>query len=112
MQAVLTLLPLRAVNALRALSACVKPTPKHVFDLAMVTVWGLACYALVHVQAGAIYFWMKDITPEFLKIHALYGALDIFEKVRPPCAQRRHTSTDCTAMGRKACLTLETGAAL
>ena len=32
-------------------------------------------------QVGAIYFWMKEITPYFLKIHGLYAALDVMNKV-------------------------------
>jgi hypothetical protein len=52
------------------------------FELASFFVFCVASFALSNVKAGIIYFWMKDITPEFLKIHALNFALDISQKAR------------------------------
>lgn len=46
---------------------------------AMSVVIGFDCW-----QVGAIYFWMKEITPYFLKIHGLYAALDVMNKVCVP----------------------------
>lgn len=79
--AVLALLPLRMAKSVRRISSGQRLTPEQLFDVCVFAVWILSCCALVNVKAGYIYFWMKDITPEFLKIHALYGALDILEKV-------------------------------
>jgi hypothetical protein len=53
-----------------------------IFHVAMLLVFGCCCITMIHVQAGGIYFWLKDISPVFLKIHAVYNALDILNKVR------------------------------
>jgi len=36
-----------------------------------------------YLEPGMLYFGMKDVTAEFLKITLLYVALDIAEKVVP-----------------------------
>jgi hypothetical protein len=81
LQAVLCVLPLRGVRGLQRLCSAGWQA-SHLFDVAVCSVWLLTCVALCQVRAGSIYFWLKDITPEFLKIHALYYALDVLQKVR------------------------------
>jgi hypothetical protein len=80
---VLCLLPLRALCSLQQLAGRNRG-PNHLFDVLACIVWLCTCCALSNVQAGRIYFWMKDITPEFLKIHALYYALEVLQKVCHP----------------------------
>jgi hypothetical protein len=86
-QTVLCILPLRAMHAIHQVTTrtC---SASHLFDVLTCLIWVMACVALCHVRAGSIYFWLKDITPEFLKIHALYYALDVLQKVR---ACHRHS---------------------
>ena len=55
--------------------------PIEIFHVAMLAVFACCCVTMVHVRAGGIYFWLKDISPVFLKIHAVYNALDILNKV-------------------------------
>ena len=33
-------------------------------------------------HAGTLYFWMKDLTQEFLKLHVIAMAVEILDKVR------------------------------
>ena len=79
-QSVLCVLPLRALRALQQ-AARGAMTASHLYDALRLSIWLVAGALLSHVQAGRIYFWMKDITPEFLKIHALYYALEVLQKV-------------------------------
>lgn len=59
MQAVLCLLPLRAFRALQRVCIPSRREASHLFDIVCLCVWAVACYALTHVKAGLIYFWMK-----------------------------------------------------
>ena len=40
------------------------------------------CLSLRLLPAGTIYFWLKDLTQEFLKLHVVHSAVEIFDKVR------------------------------
>jgi hypothetical protein len=40
-----------------------------------------AVVVLNHIKPGVLYYWMKDITSEFLKIQVLFTALEILDKV-------------------------------
>lgn len=43
----------------------------------------LAAVALLRrLNAGAMYFWIKDLTQEFLKLSIIYSSVEIFDKVR------------------------------
>lgn len=44
---------------------------------------GVQCGALWCVDAGAMYFWLKDLTQEFLKLSIIYSSLEILDKARP-----------------------------
>ncbi len=37
---------------------------------------------LQRLDAGAMYFWMKDLTQEFLKLSIIYSSLEILDKAR------------------------------
>lgn len=39
------------------------------------------CGALWRLDAGAMYFWLKDLTQEFLKLSIIYSSLEILDKV-------------------------------
>ena len=42
----------------------------------------LAAVALLwRLNAGAMYFWIKDLTQEFLKLSIIYSSVEIFDKV-------------------------------
>ncbi len=91
-QAALTVLPLRCLNALTHL---LQPPPQpplanrrgplaghQLYDLICAGLLVAAVVCLRLLQPGLIYYWMKDITSEFLKIQVLFTALEILDKVR------------------------------
>ena len=51
------------------------------FDLLCVAMFGGIVVALWSVRAGAIYFWMKDLTQEFLKLSLLYTTLELTDRI-------------------------------
>jgi hypothetical protein len=84
-QAVFTVLPLRFAIALRAL--LLLPLPRsspirgdQMFDLACAAIWSATFVLLRAVRPGSIYFWMKDLTQEFLKLSVLQTALELGDK--------------------------------
>jgi hypothetical protein len=85
LQGVILVLPLQAAAAVFAASRRSFRKPIQLFHVAMLAVWLSVCVVVINVRAGGIYFWLKDISPIFLKIHALYGALDILNKVLYSC---------------------------
>ena len=52
------------------------------FDMLCVFIFGATIAFLRFLPAGTIYFWLKDLTQEFLKLHVVHGAVEIFDKVR------------------------------
>ena len=50
-------------------------------DVLCVVMFALTFLFLNSLDAGAIYFWMKDLTQEFLKLQVIYTAVEIFDKV-------------------------------
>jgi hypothetical protein len=52
--------------------------------LCAVLMLGALC-VLSQIKPGVLYYWMKDITSEFLKIQVLFTALEILDKVSPHC---------------------------
>lgn len=57
--------------------------PGHqLYDVVSTGLLVAAAGALTLLRPGLIYYWMKDITSEFLKIHVLFNALEILDKVR------------------------------
>lgn len=56
--------------------------PGHqLYDVVSTGLLVAAAGALTLLRPGLIYYWMKDITSEFLKIHVLFNALEILDKV-------------------------------
>ena len=53
-------------------------------DLLCVAMFATTFLFLRSLDAGAIYFWMKDLTQEFLKLQVIYTAVEMFDKVRRP----------------------------
>jgi len=51
------------------------------FDFLCVLIFTLACGALWRLDAGAMYFWLKDLTQEFLKLSIIYSSLEILDKI-------------------------------
>jgi len=58
------------------------------FDVLCVLIFGATFAVLRRLPAGAIYFWLKDLTQEFLKLHVVHSAVEIFDKARPAAARR------------------------
>jgi hypothetical protein len=60
-----------------------------------------AVVVLNHIKPGVLYYWMKDITSEFLKIQVLFTALEILDKVRctSATAQLRYSRAGMHACG-------------
>jgi len=52
-----------------------------IFDLICVTIFVIMILFLWHVRAGAIYFWVKELTQEFLKLSVLHTALELGDKI-------------------------------
>lgn len=52
------------------------------FDLLCVLIFASNVAFLRFLPSGTIYFWLKDLTQEFLKLHVIHGAVEIFDKVR------------------------------
>lgn len=51
------------------------------FDIICVGIFMVTVLFLRHLNAGAIYFWIKDLTQEFLKLQVIYTAVELFDKV-------------------------------
>ena len=97
-QAVFTVLPVRFARALAAaLRSLLGPRAKsgtadvggggglqgdQLFDLLCVLIFGATVAFLRLLPAGTIYFWLKDLTQEFLKLHVIHSAVEIFDKAR------------------------------
>lgn len=88
-QAVFTILPIRFVRALQSVGAFdqrgkhrkMKLQGQQLTDVLCVLMFALTFLFLNSLDAGAIYFWMKDLTQEFLKLQVIYTAVEIFDKV-------------------------------
>ncbi|KAK9908256.1 hypothetical protein WJX75_004929 [Coccomyxa subellipsoidea] len=84
--AVFTVLPVRLLGAL---STAVGPLRRgggclhgdQLFDMLCVLIFGATIAFLRFLPAGTIYFWLKDLTQEFLKLHVVHGAVEIFDKI-------------------------------
>ena len=88
LQATFTLLPLRFA---KAVSCVVRQQLRkgscslegdQLFDIICVGIFACTVLFLRHLNAGAIYFWIKDLTQEFLKLQVIYTAVELFDKVR------------------------------
>ena len=100
LQAVFTVLPVRFGRAALAALRCVagrRPGQRpragglaadQLFDVLCVLIFGALFGVMRLLPAGAIYFWLKDLTQEFLKLHVVHSAVEIFDKV--PRRPRRH----------------------
>ena len=54
--------------------------------------------------SGTLYFWMKDLTQEFLKLHVIAMAVEILDKVRRGAGASRCSSPVLTVQpARMAC---------
>ena len=51
------------------------------YDLLCFLIFLAAALTCCAVPVGALYFWMKDMTQEFLKLHVIYTAVDILDKI-------------------------------
>ena len=51
------------------------------YDLLCLLIFATAALTCCAVPVGALYFWMKDMTQEFLKLHVIYTAVDILDKI-------------------------------
>lgn len=87
LQATFTLLPVRLIRAV----GCLVRQQRHkgvsrlkgdqLFDIICVGIFVVTVLFLRHLNAGAIYFWIKDLTQEFLKLQVIYTAVELFDKV-------------------------------
>ena len=85
-QAVFTVVPVRCV---RAAAHCCLPARgrtagmkgQQLCDAICICIFASAVFFLRLVNAGALYFWMKDLTQEFLKLHVIATAVEILDKV-------------------------------
>ncbi len=52
-----------------------------IYDLICASIFVIVTLFLWHIQAGAIYFWVKEMTHEFLKLSVLHTALELGDKI-------------------------------
>ncbi len=52
-----------------------------IYDLICASIFVVMTMFLWHIQAGAIYFWVKEMTHEFLKLSVLHTALELGDKI-------------------------------
>ena len=89
LQATFTLLPVRFMKAVACLLGGWHQNGKsrlkgdQLFDIICVGIFITTVLFLRHLNAGAIYFWIKDLTQEFLKLQVIYTAVELFDKVQP-----------------------------
>ncbi|CAD7697179.1 unnamed protein product [Ostreobium quekettii] len=81
LQGVFTFLPIRCAKALSRVARSKKLHGDQLFDVICLGIIIMGVWVLRHVRPSWIYFWMKDITAEFMKIHAIYLALEISDKI-------------------------------
>lgn len=51
------------------------------YDLLCLAIMGGVSWALITFHTGTLYFWLKDLTNEFLKLQVIFTALEIADKV-------------------------------
>ena len=51
-----------------------------IFDLISIVIFSVLVLFLWNIKAGAIYFWVKELTQEFLKLSVLHTALELSDK--------------------------------
>lgn len=86
--AVITLIPTRALYAIgqgiRSIFLHKKrPTVcgSQLYDVICFIILLASSWCLLLLKPGIIYYWMKDITSEFLKIQVVFSALEILDKI-------------------------------
>lgn len=87
--AVFTVLPLRVVRACLATTVKIvslghtkkKLRGDQLFDLLCAALFMLTVVFLYHLKPGSIYYWVKDMTQEFLKLSVLMTALELCDKI-------------------------------
>ena len=52
-----------------------------IYDLICASIFVVMTLFLWHIRAGAIYFWVKELTQEFLKLSVLHTALELGDKI-------------------------------
>ena len=77
----LTWLPLRVGVAVVSLSSSRKLRGDQMYDMIGLVMFIAVLFFLWSLDVGAIYFWLKDMTQEFLKLSVLYTALDLSDKI-------------------------------
>ncbi|CAL8469052.1 g8593 [Coccomyxa elongata] len=84
--AVFTVLPVRLLGAVSSAVGSLRGAGwtmhgDQLFDVLCVAMFGATIAFLRFLPAGTIYFWLKDLTQEFLKLHVVHGAVEIFDKI-------------------------------
>ena len=78
----MTVLPLRCIRTTWQLIASRRRLAgAQLYDLLCALLLFTSVALLSFVRPGVIYYWMKDITSEFLKIQVIFTALEILDKV-------------------------------
>lgn len=87
LQAAFTLLPVRFMRAVSCLvgqqhhPGASRLKGDQLFDMICIGIFLVTVLFLRHLNAGSIYFWIKDLTHEFLKLQVIYTAVELFDKV-------------------------------
>lgn len=119
LQAVFTVLPVRFVRALGSCLAASRQTSgasqlgaglqgQQLVDILCVAMFAITFLFLRSLDAGSLYFWMKDLTQEFLKLQVIYTAVEMFDKVSEPtlsaCIQVLKSTCSGVLIGQDASL--------
>lgn len=94
--AIFTVLPLRVVSALwtaivislqkvgilsrKSGQSSLRLRGDQIFDLISIVIFSVLVLFLWNIKAGSIYFWVKELTQEFLKLSVLHTALELSDK--------------------------------
>eukprot|EP01026_Neomeris_dumetosa_P060434 TRINITY_DN5699_c0_g1_i3.p1 TRINITY_DN5699_c0_g1~~TRINITY_DN5699_c0_g1_i3.p1 ORF type:complete len:642 (+),score=52.05 TRINITY_DN5699_c0_g1_i3:89-1927(+) len=78
---VFSLVPFRAVKGVISLVRGKGIRGDQLFDIVCLFVLVVSSWLVMSIEARTIYYWIKDVTSEFLKLHALHNLIAIIDMV-------------------------------
>jgi len=105
--AVFTTVPLRALKGLSDLlrgvfarmdSIVEGPLVRgdQLFDMIYMGMFSISAWVVCSLNAGVIYFWMKDLSQEFIKLSVIFTAMEICDKILTSFGTSALYSLSCT----------------
>eukprot|EP01023_Acetabularia_acetabulum_P061364 TRINITY_DN7411_c0_g1_i1.p1 TRINITY_DN7411_c0_g1~~TRINITY_DN7411_c0_g1_i1.p1 ORF type:complete len:631 (+),score=53.55 TRINITY_DN7411_c0_g1_i1:43-1935(+) len=78
---VFALIPYRAVVGIIQLIRRKNMRGDQLFDIVILFVMVISSWLVISIEARTIYYWIKDVTSEFLKLHALHNLIVIIDMI-------------------------------